>query len=61
MLLEPVVALTLAAVLLGEALRPVQLAGAAAILLAALLLQRSTRPGEDSADDAAASRVPGGP
>lgn len=61
MLLEPVVALALAAALLGEALRPIQLAGAAAILGAALLLQRSTRPGEDSADDAAASRVPGGP
>jgi len=61
MLLEPVVALAPAAALLGEALRPIQLAGAAAILGAALLLQRSTRPGEDSADDAAASRVPGGP
>ncbi len=61
MLLEPVVALTLAAVLLGEALRPVQLGGAAAILLAALLLQRATRPGEDAADEAAASLVPGGP
>jgi drug/metabolite transporter, DME family len=61
MLLEPVVALGLAALLLGEALRPVQLAGAAAILLAALLLQRSTRVTGDSTDEAAAIRVPGGP
>jgi drug/metabolite transporter (DMT)-like permease len=61
MLLEPVVALVLAALLLGEPLRPIQLVGAAAILGAALLLQRSTRRGEDSAAEAAASRVPGGP
>jgi drug/metabolite transporter (DMT)-like permease len=61
MLLEPVVALALAAALLGESLRPIQLVGAAAILGAALLLQRSTRPGDESADDAVASRVPGGP
>jgi drug/metabolite transporter (DMT)-like permease len=64
MLLEPVVALGLAAALLGETLRPVQLAGAAAILGAALLLQRATRGPDDDADDpaeAAAVRVPGGP
>jgi drug/metabolite transporter (DMT)-like permease len=65
MLLEPVVAVGLAAALLGEALRPVQLLGAAAILGAALLLQRATRSADgaedDAADDAAAVRVPGGP
>lgn len=61
MLLEPVVAVTLAAVLLGEALRPIQLAGAAAILLAALVLQRSTRREDDTVEEAAASHVPGGP
>ncbi len=65
MLLEPVVAVGLAAALLGEALRPVQLVGAAALLGAALLLQRATRSADgvedDAADDAAAIRVPGGP
>jgi drug/metabolite transporter (DMT)-like permease len=60
MLFEPVVALALAALLLGEALRPIQLAGAAAILGAAVLLQRSTGGGAP-ADELAASRVPGGP
>lgn len=44
MLLEPVVAVALAAILLGEALRPIQLVGAAAILVAALLLQRASGP-----------------
>ena len=39
MLLEPVVGVTLAALLLGETLRPVQLVGAAAVLAGALLLQ----------------------
>ena len=43
MLLEPVVGVGLAAVLLGEALRPVQAIGAAAVLGAALLLRRATR------------------
>jgi drug/metabolite transporter (DMT)-like permease len=43
MLLEPVVALLLAAWLLGEALRPIQLVGGAAVLAAALLIQRSMR------------------
>jgi drug/metabolite transporter (DMT)-like permease len=47
----------LAAWLLGEALVPVQLVGAAAILAAALLLQRSAvdRVGEGP------TKVPGGP
>jgi drug/metabolite transporter (DMT)-like permease len=42
MLLEPVVAVFLAAWLLGEALQPLQVVGGAAVLGAALLLQRST-------------------
>ncbi|HET7030643.1 MAG TPA: DMT family transporter [Candidatus Limnocylindrales bacterium] len=44
MLIEPLVGVTLAALVLGEALHPIQLAGGLAILGAALLLQR-TRPG----------------
>jgi DME family drug/metabolite transporter len=57
MLFEPVVGVALAAWLLGEALVPVQLVGAAAILAAALLLQRSAvdRVG------AGPTKVPGGP
>lgn len=74
MLFEPVVAVTLAAVLLGEALRPIQVVGAAAILAAAVLIQRSPgeatagrradrEPGEEAGDttDVLAARIPGGP
>jgi drug/metabolite transporter (DMT)-like permease len=43
MLLEPVVAVVLAALLLGEVVRPVQVLGGAAVLSAALLLQRAAR------------------
>ena len=57
MLFEPVVGVALAAWLLGEDLVPVQLVGAAAILVAALLLQRSA--GERGA--AGPTIVPGGP
>jgi drug/metabolite transporter (DMT)-like permease len=42
MLLEPVVGVLLAALLLGEALAPVQLLGAALVLLGALVLQRGS-------------------
>jgi len=49
MLIEPLVGVTLAALVLGEALRPVQVAGGAAILAGALLLQRS-RPGVPSGE-----------
>jgi DME family drug/metabolite transporter len=57
MLIEPVVGVALAAWLLGEDLVPVQLVGAAAILAAALLLQRTAgdRVG------AGPIKVPGGP
>jgi DME family drug/metabolite transporter len=73
MLFEPVVGVALAAWLLDEKLVPLQLVGAAAILLAALLLQRETRrdpaavPGPGAAtpgDEPAAPGsivVPGGP
>jgi drug/metabolite transporter (DMT)-like permease len=43
MLFEPVVGVGLAAVLLQEGLQPLQLAGGATILLAALIVQRGTR------------------
>ena len=46
MLFEPVVGVALAAVLLGEALAPVQIAGGLAILAAAVILQRSAVPGD---------------
>jgi drug/metabolite transporter (DMT)-like permease len=45
MLFEPVVGVTLAAVLLDEGLAPIQVAGGVAILAAALILQRSAAPG----------------
>jgi drug/metabolite transporter (DMT)-like permease len=46
MLFEPLVGVTLAALLLHETLVPLQVAGGAAILAAALLLQRSAPAGE---------------
>ena len=45
MLFEPVVGVTLAAVLLDEGLAPIQVAGGVAILAAALILQRSAGAG----------------
>ena len=57
MLVEPVVGVALAAWLLGEDLVPIQLIGAAAILAAELLLQRTA--GERVG--AAPTKVPGGP
>ena len=71
MLFEPVVGVALAAWLLGEALVPIQVVGALAILGAAVILQRGTSrsipvdtAGTGSgtaADDVLALRVPGGP
>lgn len=46
MLFEPLVGVSLAALLLGEALTPIQALGGAAILAAALLVQRSAAPVE---------------
>jgi drug/metabolite transporter (DMT)-like permease len=45
MLLEPVVGVVLAALLLDEGLAPIQVVGGAAVLAAALILQRSSTPG----------------
>ncbi|HET7168116.1 MAG TPA: DMT family transporter [Candidatus Limnocylindrales bacterium] len=59
MLFEPVVGVALAAWLLGEALAPVQAVGAAAILIAALLLQRSHAAADDDVERAPV--VPVGP
>ncbi len=66
MLVEPVVGVGLAALLLGEGLAPIQVAGAVAILSAAVLLQRG--PGDRSSaapridpDDAIGLHIPGGP
>jgi DME family drug/metabolite transporter len=71
MLFEPVVGVVLAAWLLGESLAPIQLAGALAILGAAVILQRGssesieTVTGDDGRgrplDDGRALHVPGGP
>jgi len=75
MLFEPVVGVILAAVLLGEHLQPIQLVGGLAILVAALILQRTTPLGDGGAipvrgpldhpdpveDETLALRVPGGP
>src|SRR4029079_13506041 len=46
MLFEPVVGVTLAALLLHEGLVPIQVVGGGAILAAAALLQRGAKPGE---------------
>jgi drug/metabolite transporter (DMT)-like permease len=67
MLFEPVVGVALAAWLLGEALAPIQLVGAIAILAAAVILQRGAAEIVDAEsgglpfDDGLALRVPGGP
>jgi len=45
MLFEPVVGVALAAVLLNEALAPIQVLGGLAILAAAVILQRSASVG----------------
>lgn len=58
MLFEPVVGVVLAAVLLGERLQPLQVAGGATILLAALIVQRGSRSRSEAGVVAPA---PGGP
>jgi drug/metabolite transporter (DMT)-like permease len=58
MLFEPVVGVALAAWLLDEALAPIQVVGAVAILAAAVLLQRAPRR---AAADQAIVAAPGGP
>jgi drug/metabolite transporter (DMT)-like permease len=59
MLFEPVVGVALAAVLLAEGLQPLQVAGGATILVAALMVQRASRPQAEAAPLVAP--VPGGP
>ena len=61
MLFEPVVGVALAAVFLAEGLAPVQVAGGATILLAAVLVQRSGRPRADATEPVAVAPAPGGP
>jgi drug/metabolite transporter (DMT)-like permease len=63
MLFEPVVGVALAAWLLAEPLVPIQIAGAAAILGAAVLLQRAGHPdgAAETASDERSAVVPGGP
>jgi drug/metabolite transporter, DME family len=62
MLFEPVVGVVLAAWLLSEALVPIQAVGAAAILGAAVLLQRASHPADEPEPEAERSVVvPGGP
>ena len=58
MLFEPVVGVALAAWLLDESLVPIQLVGAVAILVAAVILQRASRAIDP---DAATVAIPGGP
>jgi drug/metabolite transporter (DMT)-like permease len=61
MLIEPVIGVALAAIFLAEGLAPLQIAGGATILLAALLVQRSGRPGRDASEPVAIAPAPGGP
>lgn len=60
MLFEPLVGVTLAALLLGEGLLPIQVAGGVAILVAAALIQRGHRPGEAPATILEPAAVPTG-
>jgi drug/metabolite transporter (DMT)-like permease len=57
MLFEPVVGVALAAALLTEGLQPLQVVGGTTILLAALIVQRGSRPAESGA----VLPAPGGP
>ena len=57
MLLEPVVGVLLAAVVLGEALAPVQVLGAALVLAGALVLQRRSEPNLEPVVETAAGPV----
>lgn len=64
MLFEPVVGAALAAIVLGEALAPVQLLGGATILVAALLVQRARASAPRAGlagEDVAVAPAPGGP
>ena len=58
MLFEPVVGVALAALLLAEGLHPLQVAGGATILAAAIIVQRGTRV---RSEGGVVAPVPGGP
>jgi drug/metabolite transporter (DMT)-like permease len=60
MLIEPVVGVALAALLLDEGLQPIQVLGGAAILVAAIILQRAARD-EPEIEPAATPAVVDGP
>ncbi len=57
MLLEPVVGVLLAALVLGEALAPIQAVGAALVLAGALVLQRGSEPDLEPVIETAAGPV----
>jgi drug/metabolite transporter (DMT)-like permease len=57
MLLEPVVGVLLAALVLGEALAPIQAVGAALVLAGALVLQRRSEPDLEPVIETAAGPV----
>jgi drug/metabolite transporter, DME family len=67
MLFEPVVGVLLAAAILSEGLEPLQVAGGATILLAALIVQRSSKPRAgaagpvDAVEGIVVAPAPGGP
>ena len=61
MLFEPVVGVALAAIFLAEGLQPIQIAGGATILLAALLVQRSGGERTAPTEPVAIVPAPGGP
>lgn len=61
MLFEPVVGVALAAVFLAEGLQPLQIAGGATILFAALLVQRSGGERVAPLEPVAIAPAPGGP
>jgi drug/metabolite transporter (DMT)-like permease len=61
MLFEPVVGVALAAIFLAEGLQPLQIAGGATILLAALLVQRSGGRNAAPTEPVAIVPAPGGP
>ena len=61
MLFEPVVGVALAAIVLAERLQPLQVAGGATILLAALIVQRGIRSARADTEPGAVLPAPGGP
>lgn len=58
LLAEPVVAVGVAAIVLGQRLSAAELAGGASILLTVVLVQRAERPGTSASRSRAADRNP---